>query len=78
MKNLVAVLVITAASVAIAVIVLFTVNRRPDSRLNVSSKMQVTSSAVIRVIKFQGHEYLAYNINKGGSLCHSETCPCIK
>jgi hypothetical protein len=43
MKNLVAVLVITAASVAIMVIVLFNVNRKPDSRLNVSSKMRVGS-----------------------------------
>lgn len=49
---------------------------KTDSRLNVSSKIRVGVSSVIRVIKFEGHDYLAYNINKGGSLCHSETCPC--
>ena len=51
-------------------------NTETDSRLNVSSKIQVTPSAVIRIVNFEGHEYLAYNINKGGSLCHSESCPC--
>ena len=49
---------------------------KTDSRLNVSSRMRVGVTSVIRVVKFEGHDYLAYNINKGGSLCHSETCQC--
>ncbi len=27
-------------------------------------------------ITFKGHEYLAFDCDHGGSLCHSETCPC--
>jgi hypothetical protein len=30
----------------------------------------------ITEVTFKGHEYLAYDNDRGGSLCHSETCPC--
>ena len=30
----------------------------------------------IQVIKFEGHEYISYTQSHGGSLCHSESCPC--
>ena len=47
-----------------------------DSEVGVSDRFQIGASSGIRVIKFQGHEYLAYDNDRGGSLCHSETCPC--
>jgi hypothetical protein len=30
----------------------------------------------ITEVTFKGHEYLAFDCDHGGSLCHSETCPC--
>ena len=30
----------------------------------------------ITEVTFKGHEYLAFKNGTGGSLCHSETCPC--
>ena len=51
-------------------------NTETDSQLNVSDSMRINGVALVRVVKFEGHEYLAYNVNKGGSLCHSESCPC--
>ena len=31
----------------------------------------------IRVIKFEGHEYLSFDGNSyNGGVCHSESCPC--
>ena len=47
-----------------------------DPEVAVSSRVQVSSGCGIRVVKFQGHEYLAYDSGRGGSLCHSESCPC--
>ena len=51
-------------------------NTETDSQLNVSDSMRINGVALVRVVKFEEHEYLAYNVNKGGSLCHSESCPC--
>ena len=39
-------------------------------------RMELTRESGIRVVNFEGHEYLAYDMDRGGSLCHSETCPC--
>ena len=30
----------------------------------------------ITEVTFKGHEYLAFDCDHGGSLCHSESCPC--
>jgi hypothetical protein len=47
-----------------------------DSELGVSDRLQINGVSGIRVVKFEGHEYLAYDMERGGSLCHSESCPC--
>jgi len=47
-----------------------------DREVAVSDRFQIGMSSGIRVIKFEGHEYLAYDNDRGGSLCHSESCPC--
>jgi hypothetical protein len=47
-----------------------------DREVGVSDRFQIGMSSGIRVIKFEGHSYLAYDNDRGGSLCHSESCPC--
>ena len=47
-----------------------------DPGVDATERLQITSYSGIRVVKFEGHEYLAYDSDRGGSLCHSETCPC--
>lgn len=48
----------------------------PDPGVEASERIQIGISQGIRVVKFEGHEYLAYDNDRGGSLCHSESCPC--
>jgi hypothetical protein len=47
-----------------------------DPAVDVSDRLQINGESGIRVVKFEGHEYLAYDMQRGGSLCHSESCPC--
>jgi len=47
-----------------------------DPAVGVSDRLQINGESGIRVVKFEGHEYLAYDMERGGSLCHSESCPC--
>jgi hypothetical protein len=48
----------------------------PDPGISKSERLQVGLGSGIQVITFDGHEYLAYDNDHGGSLCHSESCPC--
>ena len=41
-----------------------------------TDRLKIDNLSNIKVVKFEGHEYLAYDVNNGGSLCHSESCPC--
>ena len=41
-----------------------------------SDRFTIDSISEIHVVHFQGHEYLAFEIQSAGSLCHSESCPC--
>ena len=41
-----------------------------------SAEYAISSTAEIRVIKIQGHDYLIYDGFKQGGICHSESCPC--
>jgi hypothetical protein len=47
-----------------------------DKEVGLSSRVQIGLRSGIQVVKFEGHSYLAYDNDRGGSLCHSETCPC--
>ena len=47
-----------------------------DPGVAASERIQISGQSGIRVVKFEGHEYLAYDMDRGGSLCHSESCPC--
>ena len=47
-----------------------------DPAVDVSDRFQINGASGIRVVKFEGHEYLAFDGQRGGSLCHSESCPC--
>jgi hypothetical protein len=47
-----------------------------DPGVDASERIQINGSSGIRVVMFKGHEYLAYDMDRGGSLCHSESCPC--
>jgi len=49
-------------------------NTSPD--VEVSDRMRIDVNQLIRIVKFEGHEYLTYEVRQGGSLCHSESCPC--
>ena len=55
-------------------VALVSCNFTPD--VEAGEKMQIDRLSGIRVVNFEGHEYLAYHNGRGGSLCHSETCPC--
>jgi hypothetical protein len=46
----------------------------PD--LESTDRLKIDNVSDIKVVKFEEHEYLAYDVNHGGSLCHSESCPC--
>jgi hypothetical protein len=37
-----------------------------------------TDGSTVTEVTFKGHEYLAFDCDRGGSLCHSESCPCKK
>jgi hypothetical protein len=41
-----------------------------------SDRFKIDDISDIHVVHFQGHEYLAFEIQSAGSLCHSESCPC--
>ena len=41
-----------------------------------SDRLTIDGISAIHVVHFQGHEYLAFEIQSAGSLCHSESCPC--
>lgn len=47
-----------------------------DPGVEASERLKIGVGQGIRVVKFEGHEYLAYDNDRGGSLCHSESCPC--
>ncbi len=49
-------------------------NFTPDVKSG--ERMDIDRLSGITVVNFEGHEYLAYHNDRGGSLCHSETCPC--
>jgi hypothetical protein len=48
----------------------------PDPGVSKSERLRVGITSGIQVITFDGHEYLAYDTGRGGSLCHAESCPC--
>ena len=41
-----------------------------------SDRLTIDNISAIHVVHFEGHEYLAFEIQNAGSLCHSESCPC--
>ena len=41
-----------------------------------SDRFNIDNISAIHVVHFEGHEYLAFEIQSAGSLCHSESCPC--
>ena len=41
-----------------------------------SDRLSIDNISSIHVVHFEGHEYLAFEIQSAGSLCHSESCPC--
>ena len=49
-------------------------NTSPE--VQVSNRLRIDVNQMIRVVTFEGHEYLTYEVRQGGSLCHSESCPC--
>ena len=55
-------------------VALVSCNFTPDVKSG--ERMQIGIESGIRVVTFEGHEYLAYDNDRGGSLCHSESCPC--
>ena len=40
-----------------------------------SDRLTIDNISAIHVVHFEGHEYLASEIQSAGSLCHSESCP---
>ena len=47
-----------------------------DPQVKSSDRFKIDDISDIHVVHFQGHEYLAFEIQSAGSLCHSESCPC--
>ena len=47
-----------------------------DPQVKSSDRFTIDSISDIHVVRFQGHEYLAFEIQSAGSLCHSESFPC--
>lgn len=47
-----------------------------DPQVKSSDRFTIDGISDIHVVHFQGHEYLAFEIQSAGSLCHSESCPC--
>ena len=52
-----------------------TINR---TEVPASERMHIEGGASLRVVRFDGHEYIAFSRGGSGSLCHSESCPCKK
>ena len=40
--------------------------------------IEVRGNNFARYIEFDGHEYVYYRLDRGGSICHSPKCPCLK
>ena len=63
--------------VIFAGVVLALVSCSVDSSVKRSESVTVSmDGSEITEITFKGHEYLAFDCDRGGSLCHSESCPC--
>ncbi len=61
-------------ALALGVAVALVSCKSPD--LESTDRLKIDNVSNIKVVKFEGHEYLAYDGQRGGSLCHSESCPC--
>ena len=47
-----------------------------EPQVKSSDRLSIDNISSIHVVHFEGHEYLAFEIQSAGSLCHSESCPC--
>jgi hypothetical protein len=43
-----------------------------------SKRLRIEGGSTLRVVEFEGHEYIVFRSGAAGSLCHSESCPCKK
>jgi hypothetical protein len=50
----------------------------PKAEVPSSELKQIEGGSSLRVVRFDGHEYIAFHRGGSGSLCHSESCPCKK
>jgi hypothetical protein len=77
MKNLglvIGLAVLSATAIALGV----TIRLAPSPEVPSSKTMHIEGGASLRVVRFDGHEYIAFRRGSSGSLCHSESCPCKK
>ncbi len=77
MKNLALVtglVLVTAMALALGI----TIYQMPSPKVPASERMHIEGGASLRVVRFDGHEYIAFSRGGSGSLCHSESCPCKK
>jgi hypothetical protein len=47
----------------------------PDQK-EIKSLGNTGGTITLRLIKFQGHDYVVMDGYKQGGICHSESCPC--
>jgi hypothetical protein len=50
--------------------------RTSPDRKEIKSLGGAGGSIKLRLIKFQGHDYVVMDGYKQGGICHSESCPC--
>lgn len=44
---------------------------------NENGRIMINGTVYIRKVKIEGHEYLMLRVDRGGGICHSQTCPCF-
>jgi hypothetical protein len=47
---------------------------KPD--VQSTADLRIDTDESIKVTKFQGHDYIIYDVYESGGICHSESCPC--
>ena len=74
-----ALVTVLAVVTAIALALGFVIYQLPAApKVPASERMHIEGGASLRVVRFDGHEYIAFSRGGSGSLCHSESCPCKK
>ena len=72
--SIIGLVVVITLALALGVIVYLA----PKAEVPSSELKQIEGGSSLRVVRFDGHEYIAFHRGGGGSLCHSESCPCKK